>query len=419
MLVTIERRQRYNMIKFLPNILTFTAIALALPLISINLTVASQIRSEDFTLEQRYTFSPTGAYRLKLATFGASRVAYTPGAIAISKDENSVYIASHDHHFSIGSFDLSRYSGRFGSLEDIPLSPNKKPFTSISPPLRPQATANRITGIYEHEDSLLVTVDEYYDANGDNQENLLIIDKNSDLSESSQLGYYPVNGQSHVAGWINQLPPALSKAFNASHYMGSSSRLPINSRLSIGPSLFIWNAPTYGEAPPVGRKFHTKRIIDYSIHEPLHADLYNTSKKNNLWTELSYAATGFFAPSTNDYIVIGRSGGHESGIGYKIRQSNGNLCGGPCAYQSNDYYNYYWIYKNDDILASHRGDISPSELVPYAYGKLPNLLNNSAIIGGDYNSSSSTLYLLLGSADKLQSKYESSPVLLSFKVSTQ
>lgn len=407
-----------NCFSFNSKTIRFKSVCLFL-LLSSRILCAAQVSSETISLTEHHSLIPTGAYRLQGGTFGTSRIAYTQGKIGVSENESTLYIAGHAQHYSIGAFDISQFPPQLGSMEDIPISPNIEPFVTIAPIQKEQLTADRITGIYLNNNSLLVGVDEYYDANGDNNENLVIFSSSTDLTNAKQKGYYPLKGRSHAAGWMGQLPNNLATLFNTTNFLGSSSQLPINSRLSIGPTLFLWDAPTSFEIPPIGREINTIPIIDYSLANPLHTDQYNESGENDLWTELSYAAVAFFAPQSNDYIVIGRSGGHESGIGYKIVQDNGNVCGGPCAFRHDDYYNYFWVYKKEDIVASFNGEISPHSLIPYAYGKLPNIIDNHAILGGDYIEASSTLYLLIGSADTLQSNYEPQPVIVTYKVNYQ
>ena len=88
----------------------------------------------------------------------------------------------------------------------------------------------------------------------------------------------------------------------------------------------------------------TDSLMDFSLKHPIVPDQYNKSLKNNLWTELSAAHYGFIIPNTSSYLVIGKSGGHNSGIGYKITQDNGRECGGPCSVKAGDSYNYFWFF---------------------------------------------------------------------------
>jgi len=56
------------------------------------------------------------------------------------------------------------------------------------------------------------------------------------------------------------------------------------------------------------------------------------------------------------------------GIGYKPTQSDGNVCGGPCPYDADDYYNYYWLWDVNDLLAVKNGTLNPHDVRPYDYG---------------------------------------------------
>ena len=107
----------------------------------------------------------------------------------------------------------------------------------------------------------------------------------------------------------------------------------------MGPSAFSFDARENVIYAPSG-KIPTTPLLDFSLKQilrdkstyPIVTDvnsiLYNRDGRNKLWTILSNAAYGFIIPNTRTYLTIGFSGGHESGIGYKITQNNGNQCGG-------------------------------------------------------------------------------------------
>ena len=85
-----------------------------------------------------------------------------------------------------------------------------------------------------------------------------------------------------------------------------------------------------------------------------------------LWNFLSKARFGFIAPGTSTFVVLGETGGTRSGIGYKITQDNGNLCGGYCAYDHDDDDNAFWLFDVNDILAAD--DVHLPR--PYAFGHM-------------------------------------------------
>lgn len=366
-------------------------------------------------LSDDYTLVSLGAYRIKAGTYGSSRLAYTSGAFTVSDDEKILYIAGHSQHFSIGAFEINK-EPRYGPVERLPVLPSSQPFIKVHPNFISDGAANRITGIEILDDSLLVMTDEYYDANTNNVENLVVFENRYDLQKSEQKGFFELTAHSHAAGWMSKIPDPLAKELDALYLSGNASNLPIDGRLSIGPTMFTWYPYFLNDSNPKDRIIMTRPLIDYSLSNPLNKDQYNKSKKNKVWTEVSKAFYGFISPNLKHYIVLGTSGGNDSGIGYKIKQNNGHQCGGPCTYDYKDNYNYYWIYSIKDTISSKNGTLKPHEVRPISFGKLEIFDFKYPIIGADFNPTSNNLYLLINNLDTTQNIYETQPLLLKYKL---
>lgn len=369
-----------------------------------------QVEEQTVTLGQNYQLKVSGALRFAEGTHGSSRLAYTVGPIAVTRDETLIYTAGHAHHFSIGAFALDK-SPSFGDIDDLPIISSALPFIKIAPP-HSKASATRIVGVDTLDAQLLITTDEYYDADANNSEHLVVFPDRHDLSISEQVGFFTLQGASHAAGWMSSIPSPLSADLNAIYLSGSANNIPINSRHSIGPTFFTWFPFYLDKVDPAVRTISTEPLIDYSLTNPLHQDRQNNSLKNNLWTELSTAVYGFVSPNQKHYIIVGSSGGHESGIGYKITQDDGSKCAGSCAYEHDDYYNYFWIYDMKDIVKSHKGELRAHELRPTSYGRLDLFDHRYLIIGADFNRETNKLYLLIDELDDTQNKFEKQPALL-------
>ena len=397
----------------------FSAICLlamgALSLVPFSVNAANyNLQEHSVLLGGKYELKSIGGFRLQEGTSGTSRAAYATGKIAVSDDDSTLFLAGHAQHLSVAAFDI-KDALSFGKISTLPIAPIAQPFVKIRPQLIFQNSANRITGLELNEGSLLVTVDNYYDAAGKNKENLMFFADADNLQNTPQLGFYTLAARSHATGWMAKIPAPLSDTLGGEYLVGSASNLPINSRSSIGPTFFTWTPPTLKKLPPLGKQIGTKTKLNYSLDNPIVDDQYNETRKNHLWTELSSAETGFISPDLKSYIVIGKSGGHYSGIGYKITQDNGNVCGGPCAYEHSDYYNYYWIYDVNDIIAVHNGDVLPHQITPSSYGELPTFGARHTVIGADYNPVSERLYLTLASIDTSQSDYEKNPIIVGYQ----
>jgi len=134
-----------------------------------------------------------------------------------------------------------------------------------------------------------------------------------------------------------------------------------------------------------------------------------------IWNFLSRAVYGFIVPGTSTFAVFGSSGGVNSGIGYKITQDNGNLCGGFCSYAAADNYNYFWLFDVQEILGA--GQVY--DIQPYAYGEFSVPFDNQGknrIIGGTFDPATGMLYLSLKYAGRV-GEYDRPPLIVGYQLS--
>jgi hypothetical protein len=363
-----------------------------------------------------------GAFRFRVATTGDSRMPYTNGQFAITRNGNSFYIVGHSHHQAIAQFSLPKLI-KTKSVSNLNYAGNLQPFSSIlknKRRLKNPQKLDRISGMELIEGELFVNAVEFYDAPGDNNETTFIIRQPQDLSTSKIDGFFRLQDRAHAAGWMSKIPESVSKEFNGAYLLGYTNNFAINSRFSIGPSAYTSNIDAFAGLTEKKGLIPAYKLMDYSIKNPIHPDQYNKHKKNNIWTEVSYAAYGFINPNGKYYILVGNSGGHESSIGYKIKQSNGRMCGGPCAYNSGDYYNYYWIFDVQDLIKAQKKEINPNTIQPIKVGKLslPFQPRNNVrkVIGADFDYANNRLWMLIENVDNSQSNFESAPVMLVYKM---
>jgi len=365
-----------------------------------------------------------GAFRLPEETFGDARVAWSAGQIAVDPTGETFFFSGSNKR-SIAQFKIPNSLSPSDSIEDLQII--DPPIQNFSNMLNRAPTGNpneigRITGLSLVDGKLIVNAAVYYDANAENEYTTLIVEDPSNLKGSVVRGYMKLEGGNHSAGWISRVPSQYVDLFNHTLIAGHASNLPINARNSMGPSAFLLDKQELLSSKS-DELIPTVRLLDFGINNLLHPDVNNDSLSNNLWTELSYAFHGFIVPGTSTYLTIGQSGGHESGIGYKITQPNGYNCGGFCAYDHRDYYNYVWLWDVDDLVSSFKGELDPSEIRPYKF-ELVNLphedpLNqgyaSSRVIGADFTPDG-RLYIVLENADTLQSQYEKQPIVLVYQM---
>ncbi|SFD90574.1 hypothetical protein SAMN04487869_1015 [Marinobacter sp. DSM 26671] len=362
-----------------------------------------------------------GAARIPVGTYGDSRMGYAEGTFHVTDDFSSAFMVGHSQHQAIAEFALPQFSTA-SSISELPMAQNKQPFQKFFDrvPSGNPDSINRITGMNLINDELVVNGVQYYDGDANNTDTTFVIENPNELATSPVTGFLKLSARSHASGWMSEIPAKFQDTFKGEYIFGYASNYAINARNSIGPSAFGVAAKTITNASS-GDQVPTFPLIDYSIDNPLAQDPYNRERENDLWTEVSTAHVGFIVPGSDTYAVFGTSGGHNSGIGYKITQDNGQQCGGPCPYEASDVYNYFWFYDVNDMISVAQGNKAPHEVRPYEYGeiqlpfqeegKTPNL-----VIGASFNHSKNRLFLMLGRADKLQSQYESAPLLLSYSI---
>lgn len=385
-------------------------------LLEIDVKAADHVPS--FPLISIDNFHFTGAFRLPAATVGASSLNYAQGPLAYHSDTNTLYIVGHSHDQAIAQFSIPSiiHSDVITELE-MATEPIQ-PFIQLldnAPTGNPQHI-DRIGGmaIIETEKgaSLWINGYEYYDADNSVTQSTIIAQSAEQLESSIIDGFYRFEGGAgHTAGWLSPIPSAWQRALGGRYLTGDSSGIPIISRSTVGPSAFSFDPSTIGEtAEPI----KTNRLLDFSLDSPLHTDLYNESKSNDLWTHLSRAVYGFIIPETATYVTIGYTGGHESGVCYKCTQDNGHLCGGYCTPDSQDNYPYYWLWDVNHLVDASNGLIEASQIKPYEYGRFHLPFPAEQIGGGSYDHDSRLLYLTAQQADDKQGDYMNPPLVLVY-----
>jgi len=396
-----------------------------------------RLSKEDFTYKGAFIMN-------RNARYGVSDNKYAAAIIELSADRSSFYFAGRKKDGAIAEFELPKlvisdntrdlnitnevkqnYSSVFNyGLKKKGACSEKAEVVNRIPTGNTQCI-NRITGMMLHDGMLVVNGIQYYDANKPNTHTTILIADPSDLKASTIYGFFSLDGAAHAAGWMSEVPPEWQQTLGGDILTGFASNFPIISRNSVGPSAFIVNSNDINPSSAPGSRIPAKTLMDFSLANPLHPDTCNNNQTalctgktngklppevgtNKLWTKKSWAVYGFIVPGTRTYAVFGSSGGHFSGIGYKIVEDNGNLCPGTCPVKSDDYYNYYWFFDVNDLVAVKNGKKQAYDVRPYDYGIFSTPFQTQAKItsrrdtpirpirGGDYDQKTNTLYLVLG-----------------------
>lgn len=367
-------------------------------------------------------FKYIGGFRIRNRTFGASKVGYTQGSMALTENARSFFIIGHRNQQAIAEFPIPPLVNSV-NLADLNFSDSPlQNFVTLLDrvPSGNTDTINRLTGIEYINGKIIANGVEYYDANYNATDTTFVIQDPSDLANSALSGFFKMTGKAHAAGWMTEVPPEWSSTLGTSYITGYASNVPINGRHSIGPAAFSFDATATTQLVTAGSQIQTEAYLDFSLTNPLATDSLNTSGTNNLWTENSEVIYGFIIPGTNTYMTIGSSGGHVGGIGYKITQDNGTKCNGYCTYLYDDYLNHVWYWRVSDLLKVKNGELEAHELRPYQYGEFivpfqtaPS--GHNKIVGADFDKDNNQLYLLLEHADNLQSRYEGAPLMVVYQ----
>ncbi|WP_448249760.1 hypothetical protein [Thalassotalea agariperforans] len=373
--------------------------------------------------EQSIYLKYAGGFKFQPGTLGASSIAFSQGTFTVEDNDRSIYVVGNAQSQALGQFNIPKLSANHQNVDDFPVAKNIQTFFKILPKGKSlkKEKINRITGLELIDNELFINAIEYYDADANNLSTTLILRSPEKLRKSDVDGFYQLRGKAKAAGWMSKITdkPQQEK-LKGNYIVGYASNPPINGRLSIGPSAYAAYLDNYTGFKSNYKQINTKEVFSYSLASPLHEDLYNKKLNNKIWTEVSKAVYGFIIPNTNKYLVLGSTGGHKFGIGYKIKESNGNVCGGPCAYKSGDYNNYFWLWDLNNLNGSNTSVVDKKLTKPIAYGNLPIHIppkeQKNLIIGADFNPNTNRLYIMLSHTDRTSNRFEPQPIVLVYEL---
>lgn len=394
---------------------------------------SSVIRYPLFNIEQleyKGGFRTTGRFYQKEK---GNSLNYSGGVFTYNAKNHSIFIIGHPEYAAVAEIKIpplveSSSVGDFNVASQLIQS-----FTRFHKTKRVDTGIRnhfRVTGLGLVGKGLMVNYIDWYDAGGKETDTSVFFDDASDLAHSKINGPYQLQGAAHSAGWISKIPTEWQKSLGGTHISGSQPNASIISRRSVGPSAFVITPEEsilqqgQGGVPASG-------LLDFPLANLLYDKsaypgkiypddiLRNDNGKNQLWTFLSGAGYGFIIPGTSTYMTIGRSGGHKTGVGYKIKQDDGRLCGGYCAVSADDYSSYYWLWDVNELLKVKSGLIKSYDVRPYDYGEFPTPFKDkrAMVSGGAYDQDSGLLYLSIPGADKLN-KYLRPPVVLVYEITS-
>ncbi|WP_016957051.1 hypothetical protein [Catenovulum agarivorans] len=386
-------------------------------------------------------FEYEGGFRLSpknlIQSDNFSNVDFSYGVMTYDSIRNSIFISGNPKYGSIIEFAMPEIVKSKNIQDFVIVETSRQPYFRF---YNPNDVASkkitgidgffRITGIGKLGRSLIVNYINWYDANANEADTSIVITDAHNMAASEIKGPYQIEGAARASGWITPIPEFWQDLLGGSHILGNQPYASIISRLSVGPSAFaFYPRPdmVYSEA----RHVPSVRLLDFPLKNFLKLDqlygddvstraiLNNEMLNNDLWTVLSGAAIGFIVPNTRTYVTIGKSGGHKSGVGYKIQQLNSgskNTCGGSCARDFNDNGSYYWMWDAYDLFKVRLGLMEPFEVRPYDYGYFEVPVGNDLLASsGAYDTENNRLFLSFRSGDTL-GRFARPPLILTYKL---
>jgi hypothetical protein len=349
---------------------------------------------------------------------GGSTSNYAVGTLGFNPDNNSIYLAGHAHHNAIAEFAIPDEISLSDDSSDVVLADVLQNYVTILNKREEGNQTNKINGILYYNENLLVTSEIWYDGSGTNKDNLQTFTKANDLGSSSYTGMLQLKGSAYAAGYMSTVPDELVELVGGKYISGWASNYSITSRYSQGPSMYVIDPQEIINATPtVNREIESSLLMSFPLAEgkSLVAGGHQYLKDiSPIWGPVAEARYGFIVPGTSLFMAIGSHGGIHSGVGYKITQDDGNLCGGPCTYEASDNYNFFWLFDLNEIVSAE----NPWEVQPISYGKWSHPYDNNGdnkLIGATYDGVNKKLYISLQNAAAV-GRYDRPPMILAYKV---
>lgn len=372
-------------------------------------------------------FTYAGAFRVPVY-LSTGRLDFSEGVIGLNGTSGNMYMSTKSHgicELQIPTPSLST------DITALPIANEVQGELDVfaTPDGNPQAN-DRVGFIYGAGNTIVYAQQKYYDGEADNTTFVCRANGAEDFTTATLEGAVNIAGQYKASGWISELPSNLQSEFGFTHICGNGNNHGIIGRASIGPSAYGINvndllSGTLPAQVPTStfQSFDTSnKMMTYM--NPAWTDMENADGTNDVWNHTARVAIGFVVPNTNTFAVFGSLSGASGGLGYKITQPNGHLCGGYCPFTNDDWSFYRWFFDLDDWRAVIQGSKQPHEIAPYEYGAIDlpfEAVNGTEsgtgleMHGGAFDASTNTLYLSVGNNEH-RGAYDLLPLVYAINV---
>jgi hypothetical protein len=358
-----------------------------------------------------------GAFRV--VAQGESMSDFAVGTLAYNPDNHSVFMAGHPYQNAVAEFAVPSLNPAIDTVAELPMATVLQPYVTILDKKTRGNDTNLITGMLYHQGCLIVNSEIWYDGSGANMDNTQVFMDANDLANSDYKGLFQIQEGAKAAGYMSQIPESAQTILGGEYLVGWASNNSIVSRYSLGPSLHTFAPSDIVNAEAsvdVSIPVNTQMMFSLSEQMVANSNGY-TLDVSPIWGILAKANYGFVIPDTPYFLVVGSHGGIHSGVGYKITQDDGRLCGGGCTYEAADNYNYFWLFDINDFASAS----AVHDIVPVSYGKWSHpfdKLGKYEVLGATFDHDNEMLYISLGGAGQV-GEYDVVPLVVAYHISSK
>lgn len=361
-----------------------------------------QPASSEPALLHESDFNYLGGFKVPTGTFGGSSFGWGGKGLAfnandpLDPNDDTLFIVGHDHQQMVA--EISIPSPGIGSL---PTASVVQPFADVTDGKKGQHLegATKLGGLLVHNDQLIWTAYEYYDADADAAYSHGT--SSLDLSASGDAqGMYRVGSLNpgFTAGYMLPVPAEWQDEIGAPVLTGQSTgTLAIISRTSAGPALFAFDPADMGSGTtPATPLVYYKRPGDGT--QELSTGMLS---QNPLYNFSSMVGGAVFPEGTRSVVFFGGHGTGEVCYG-SPEACNDPIRGGKGHHDVGGNYIYQaWAYDVLDLLAVKNGQVQPWEIEPYDVWEIefPNPNGDARTIGATYDPQTNRVFVSQYKAD--------------------
>jgi hypothetical protein len=312
-----------------------------------------------------------GAFRLGSEYPGNENYTYGATALSYNPVNDSLFVVGHDWYQLVGEQKIPEI--RKGTLNELAIATAVQRLVSTTarvPYLGIEGNV-KVGGTLVVDGKLIISLYEYYDANGNEYQSHYTVSPNTNLASGDVQGTFRTDyGGGFLGGDLCHIPVEHQEKLGCKYAAGLNG-VPIVSRTSLGPCLYGFDPNTYSYS----QNYKSFPLLSYSLNNPMPG--YGT-EAGALWNQGSYSR-GIIIPNNSDSVLfIGRKGlgaycfgGGTADPGLVGTTSPDGVywCYDPTSSSKGvhtyPYVDTMWAYDVNDMVKVKNGEKQPWEIGPY------------------------------------------------------